>query len=346
MPEAWLMSLGPVQDQRSPNRREPNVPVSFETLRSIGVLVHSFDPEKMLLSPEGTTDSCPIDALMKELGYATRDEVHCTPEHLPNYNEKLAAFFTEHLHSDDEVRIVKSGSGYFDVRDPQDVWMRIAVTAGDVLLVPAGIYHRFTMDENNCMHAIRLFQTNTLWTPLNRGAGDQDAHKAYVDKYYNAVPHTILGQVNPHNVSVIHPHELDATMKGLVARATPGDVFALYFTGAHKLTLPVSFCPDCRVADPVVVAAMAAATKRGAARSPPTAVTFVECPAERASYLRNPAYPYRTHPFVQLRCIPTLIVVRHLRATADAAHGGDPFANVEVVYRKDDVLDGAWVDAV
>lgn len=55
----------------------------------------------------------------------------------------------EHIHRDEEIRFFLEGSGFFDVRDSSDEWLRIHAFAGDLIVLPAGIYHRYSPDEKN-----------------------------------------------------------------------------------------------------------------------------------------------------------------------------------------------------
>ncbi|KAI9897440.1 hypothetical protein N3K66_007296 [Trichothecium roseum] len=142
-------------DQRLPH--DDGRPVDLEALSKIGVLYYKF-PEI-----EG------VDKLAADRGYRNRDEIYVSPEKMGDiYEQKVKSFFDEHLHEDEEIRYIRGGQGYFDVRSKDDDWVRVMLEKDDMLILPAGIYHRFTTDESNYVHAMRLFKDEPKWTPLNR----------------------------------------------------------------------------------------------------------------------------------------------------------------------------------
>jgi 1,2-dihydroxy-3-keto-5-methylthiopentene dioxygenase len=89
---------------------------------------------------------------------------------MPNLDEICAKFDKEHFHTLDEVRFVVDGEGIFDVRDPRDRWIRIEVDPGDLIIIPAKMYHRFFLTPAKKIRCVRLFLNNEGWAPLYREA--------------------------------------------------------------------------------------------------------------------------------------------------------------------------------
>lgn len=176
MVHAWYMDEL-AGDQRLPHQPEPLQTVSVTQLAVLGVLhwrVPVTDEAQNFSSPQ-------LELIRKQRGYTRHDFVELHPDKLPNYEQKLKTFFEEHLHVDEEIRFVLEGSGYFDVRDDSDRWIRIHVQKGDMIVLPAGIYHRFTLDSSNYARVMRLFLDEPVWTPYNRSS---DADKMAARQRY------------------------------------------------------------------------------------------------------------------------------------------------------------------
>ncbi|KAI1643709.1 Acireductone dioxygenase [Daldinia loculata] len=170
---AYLYDNAP-GDQRLPH--DSGKDVDAAALEKLGVLYFRY--------PEVSA----VDELASKRGYKNRDEITVSPEKMGDiYEEKVKSFFHEHLHEDEEIRYIRDGQGYFDVRSKGDEWVRIQLEKDDLIILPPGIYHRFTTDESNYIQAMRLFKDEPKWTPLNR-SGDLDENqfrKEYVSQYLN-----------------------------------------------------------------------------------------------------------------------------------------------------------------
>ncbi|KAJ2706551.1 1,2-dihydroxy-3-keto-5-methylthiopentene dioxygenase [Coemansia spiralis] len=156
------------RDQREAH--DSGTEVSVEQLRELGV-------EYQFIGGSLEEKLAAVDELCQRREYKNRDEINLSPALVPDYTSKMRVFFTEHIHEDEEIRFVVEGAGFFDVRDKKDRWVRIRVEVGDLLIVPAGIYHRFSLDTSDRIRAMRLFKEEPKWTPLNRPDADTNQYR-------------------------------------------------------------------------------------------------------------------------------------------------------------------------
>ena len=110
-----------------------------------------------------------IDEMKRLGGYTTADVIDVTPE-TPGLEAMLARFDKEHTHSEDEVRFILAGRGIFFLRQGDKV-VSAEVGPGDLLRVPRGTTHWFTLCEERRVRAIRWFQDTAGWTPHYTGSG-------------------------------------------------------------------------------------------------------------------------------------------------------------------------------
>lgn len=169
MVQAWMMNTSE-EDHRAPHHRNPPQYISLEDLQKIGVLYYKVPVD----------DTVQLDKIRQDRNYTYEDIVECSREKLHNYDEQLKNFFREHIHSDEEIRYVLKGSGYFDVRDQNDKWIRISVEPADLIILPAGIYHRFTLDDQNFIKARRFFVGEPVWTAIYRPADEHPSRQQYI----------------------------------------------------------------------------------------------------------------------------------------------------------------------
>jgi len=155
---------------------DPSFRISAKALKVLGVLYWHFDPNNYEKS---------LEAIKTRRGY-TYEDTCCISNEMENLEEKLKIFYEEHIHKDEEIRFFLEGSGYFDVRGVNDHWIRIHGGPGDLIVLPAGIYHRYSLDEHRYSKVLRLFVGEPVWTPHNRtketdGFIERKRYLTYVD---------------------------------------------------------------------------------------------------------------------------------------------------------------------
>lgn len=125
---------------------------------------------KQTAKNEGETDqehvlrvfNSEVSSISERRGYQTADVISLWPT-TPDLDVLLAKFDREHIHTEDEVRFVVSGRGIFTIRDVGGTLYDFEVHPGDLLAVPDGKQHWFTLCEDKHIQCIRLFTDKAGW---------------------------------------------------------------------------------------------------------------------------------------------------------------------------------------
>ncbi|KAJ7541159.1 hypothetical protein O6H91_10G048900 [Diphasiastrum complanatum] len=176
--QAWEY-LSSDEDQKLPHKHCPNRPVAAKHINELGVLNWKLDIKEWDTNPL-------LEEIKKDRGYNYSEILTLSPQDIEDFEEKVKIFFKEHMHSQEEIRLILDGSGYWDIRDYDGKWLRFRVTKGDLIVLPAGMFHRFTLDESNYVKALLLYTEVPYRTQqLERTEDESIARKLYVEKFLN-----------------------------------------------------------------------------------------------------------------------------------------------------------------
>lgn len=131
--------------------------------RGIRFTHHALPANAAEASPDDLLSSMAetITTLKADFGYQSCDVIKVTAQ-TPNITKARAGFLAEHVHSEDECRLMVAGGGTFYLHLQDDV-VQVDLTAGDLISVPAGARHWFDMGPDPTFTALRLFTNPEGW---------------------------------------------------------------------------------------------------------------------------------------------------------------------------------------
>lgn len=147
-----------------PGRRSEAPRVTLSQLKELGVVYYRIN----------LSDFMTVNCIVKERFYKHTDEIRVSQT---NKDEQLLEkLFAEHFNEDEQLRLVTDGSCYVDVRSKSDTWIRMQLTAGDLIVLPAGMFHRSTLDESDYCATMRVFRDAQRWAPVFRSEKRAESH--------------------------------------------------------------------------------------------------------------------------------------------------------------------------
>lgn len=267
-----------------------------------GIIWWHIDPTTMAptnpsqASPPSTLS--PIETLQKVRNYGIDAEFSCGREAAKEWSTLEAV----HTCECEIAAVVCDGQVEFVgevVGSSPESSVRIVLRSGDLLIVPAGLRHRFHLFPHYSYVHVRFFAPKSAFLLLLRDASDSQNNRAVVKS--PSAKQTIAGPCSSDNFLVQCTAAFQRTFDAALVGLCPGDYLIAVFLASVSPVDGVMWCPDCVQALPLIQDEIAELRRR-------SRVVLVECTAERfsAKYDRN--YPYRSSDFLRLRFLPTIFV--------------------------------------
>lgn len=70
-------------------------------------------------------------------------------DNVMNLESKLEDMYEPVEKPEDQVFLMLDGSAYYDIESEDDVWIRICLERGDLIVIPKGKSHRYTTTPKN-----------------------------------------------------------------------------------------------------------------------------------------------------------------------------------------------------
>jgi 1,2-dihydroxy-3-keto-5-methylthiopentene dioxygenase len=136
---------------------------SAEDLRAEGIVAETFDP---------LAHAAVAQTIRDQRNWNRQDEVRLSVSN-PRDEALIAREVDEHLHVIDEVRLFLEGEGVYDVRSRDERWIRIWVSAGDMVVIPGERYHRFLPGANVQLRYLQIYSDRRALTPMYRVSSEE-----------------------------------------------------------------------------------------------------------------------------------------------------------------------------
>ncbi|VDN02566.1 unnamed protein product [Thelazia callipaeda] len=140
----------PCGDRRLPHHIFPPKTYTLDQLQSLtGVVAYKVDiDDQNALKKRTSRVKAERNVVASDI-FTLHEHIHDFEQKINNFNKmnvfKLEQFYKPMRKEEDVIFLVMDGSAYYDVEVEEDDWIRINVERGDLIVIPKGRNHRFTL---------------------------------------------------------------------------------------------------------------------------------------------------------------------------------------------------------